>query len=527
MVSEFRDAAASHYRQAISQFDEVVRLADSANPWGRAARLLIGICYIELNEPDRAGNHLRNLIETFPASPEAAAASFLLGEQDRTMANYDAAFRSFARTFENLRQNPSYASLWLPKEMIVERCAAMVRDDIEKQNYLHALRLLNMLTSVMPPDEILRLQGESYESWGRLLQAQAETTFGEQGDQIARDAESKWRSAGTAFATLAQWLSDTQEFSELLWRGAENYHRGKDYRRGAIEYQKFSRANLVDHRPEVNLRLGEMYLHLDFLSEAAFTLEDALHRFPSHHLVPQIRLVLSHVYYEQQEWDKAKSLLQLNLVGDIAPISDIYRDSMYELGRISFVQGDLNSAIPYLEDVIKVHPEAIQVADATYMLALAHLRQAEDQLNELEENFPEAVRRSMESNVRINRHRALLYLEQTERILTDRQQAIGLTEAERLMLRNVHFKTCTTLLNMEQYEEAIQRLNTVATMYQDRAEALDALIKMEHALRMVGKDTEAQTTLRQAEVILNQLEKIGTITDGTYWRNAIQGRMRQ
>ena len=526
-AKEFRDAAAGYYQNAIASFTDTIHLADANDPWGRNARLLIGICYMEMGEPHNAEDYFRSLIEAFPASQEAAAAGFLLGEYDRTKGNSDAAFRSFAQTFGKLRQNPNYASFWLPKTMILERCTDMVRNDIEKQNYADAVKLLDLLTGVMSPEDIARLKGQIYESWAALLQSQADTTFGEQGNQMAKDAESKRRSAGAAFAALAQMLSDTREFSDLLWLGAENYRLGKDYRRAVIEYQKFIKANLIARRPEVNFRLGEMYLNLDFLAEAAYTLEEALHDFPSHLLVPQMRLVLSYVYYEQKEWDKAKVLLQLNLVGDASPASNPYRDSMYALGKISYEQGDLNSAIHYLEDAIKVHPEAIQAADANYMLAQAYLNQAATDVNELADNPPETVRRSIESIVQTNRHRALFYLEQTERILSDRQRALGLTEAEKLMYRNVHFTICTVLMDMERYDQAIPKLNTAATMYQDRPEALDALIKMAYAQRIVGKDTESLTTLRRAEVVLNQLEKSGTITDGDDWRSKIRGQMRR
>jgi hypothetical protein len=118
-------------------------------------------------------------------------------------------------------------------------------------------------------------------------------------------------------------------------------------------------------------------------------------------------------------------------------------------------------------------------------------------------------------------------LDKTESILTDRQRAIGLTEAEKLMLRNVQFMSCSLLLTMEQYEQVIPRLNTVATIYQEREEALDALLKMAYAMRMVGRDVESQTTLRRAEVLLNQMEKLGIITDGTNWRRNIQRQMKR
>jgi|GEM_PF-2374202 len=526
-IQEYRNAATSHYSRAIARFSEVVRMADIHNPWGRTARLLLGMCYLEMGNPQEAGNHFRSLMGAFPDSSEAAVAGFLLGEHDRMMGNSDSAFRAFAQTFENLRRHPAYASLWLPKEEIVKRSAEMVREDIDTHSHADALRLLNMLRGVMPETDRIRLIGEARESWGAMLHQQAETTFGEQGEELVRESEWQRCLAGVAFATLAQLVSDTQEFSELLWRGAENYRLGKDHRRAIMEYLKYIRANHVGRRPEANLRLGELYLHLDILGEAAFALEEGLREHPAHYLVPQMRLILSYVYREQKEWEKAKALLQLNLIGEATPASVTYRDAMFELGKISFEQGDLDSAIPYLEDAIRVHPNALQAAEANYTLGLAYLRQAVRLLNELTPDTPEVIQRSVETNAQMHRYRALLYFEQAEIILTDRLQALGLTSAERLMLRNAHFQICTTLLLMERYEEAIPRLNTVAAMYQDREEALDALIKMAMALRMTGRDTESQTAVRRAEVILNQLEQLGIITDGARWRSVIQGLMRR
>ena len=525
-VAKYREDAAGHYQEAIAKFSEVVQLANLHDASERISRLLIGVCFLEMGDTKRANDLFRRLIDTFPLSHEAVAAGFLFGEQERIRGNNDAALRIFAQSFDVLRRTPNYASHWLPKEEIMERSAVIIRDDVEKRNHTDAVKLLNMLNGVMPADDLARLGGETYENWAAFLQSQADTIFGEQGEQLARDAELKWRSAGAAFAVLAQLYSDRMEFSELLWRSAENYRFGKDFRRAVNEYRKFARANMRARRPEVHLRLGEMYLNLNVLDEAAYVLEEAIRDFPAHYMIPQVRLVLSHVYSEQREWDKAVALLQLNLIGDAPPTSGTYRDSMFALGQISFLRGDLDAAIPYLEDAIKIHPDAIQAADANYTLAKVHLEQAEKSLNELAENPPEAVRRAIESIVQTNRNRTLFYLDQTEAILADRQQAMGLIEAEKLMLRNVQFLTCRVLMDMEKYDLAIPRLNAMATMYQDRSEALEALVKLAFCQQMTGKGTEAQRTLRRADVILSQLEKTGTVADGADWRNVIQGQMR-
>ena len=526
-TKELREVAASHYQQAVDHFSEVIRLSNADNPWGRTARLLTGISYAEMEAHQSANESFRNLIDTFPASPEAAAAAYFLGEYERTKGNTDAAFRLLGYAFESIRQNPNYASLWLPKTMIARQCAVKVRSDMTQQLHADAIKLLDMLGGIMSPADIAQLRGETYENWAAFLQSQADTTFGERGNQLAKDAQSKWRNAGAAFDTLAQWRADTLEHANILWRIAENYRAGRDYRRGIIAYQKYIKVDMLRRRPEVNLYLGEMYFQLDFLAEAEYVLEEALRDFPTHHLVSQLRLVLSHVYYEQKEWEKAKALLQFNLIGEAAPSSGPYRDSMYFLGKICYDQGELDSAIPYLEDAVKVHPEAVQAAEACYTLAQAYLKQAEKQSSELVENMPETVQRSIRSSVRGDRQRALTYLEQTESILADRQRALGLTEAETLMLRNAQFMLCSVLVEMEKYDQAIARLNTLAMMYQDKSETLDALVSMAYALRLNGNDTESQTTLRRTEVILNQLEKTGVITDGTNWRTIIRNQMKR
>ena len=526
-VKEYRDAAAKHYQRAIALFGEVIRLSDADDPWGREARLLTAMCYAEMDDTQMANDHFRSLIETFPKSSEAAVACFFLGEYDRANGNTDAAFRAFEYAFNNIRRNPRYSSFWLPKTEIVERSTDMIRNDLEKQHHAEAAKLLGMLRGVMPQAEILQMTGETNENWAELLQSQAETIFGEEGNRLVKEAESKWRSAGAAFGELAQLLSDTLDYSNLLWRSAENYRLGKDYRRAVVGYRNFIAADLIRRRPEVNLRLGEMYFQLDFLDEAAYLLAQGLNDYPAHNLVPLIRLLLSHVYYEQKKWDEAKTLLRQNLVGEESPESATYRDAMYALGNVSFIQGDLDAAIPYLEDALKIHPNAAQAAEAHYSLAQAYLKKAEDQFSELTDNTPAAAQRTIESLVAGHRQQALFHLAKTEEILTDRQRVMGLTESEKLMLRNAQFSNCTVLMTMEQYEQVIPRLNALATMYQDRAETLDALVKMAFSLRMVGRDTESQTTLRQAEVILSQLEKAGAITDGTNWRNVIQGQMKR
>ncbi|MDR0522587.1 MAG: tetratricopeptide repeat protein [Planctomycetaceae bacterium] len=526
-AAEFRDIADEHYRKALAHFAEVIRLSTYQPDWGRIARLLTGICYAEMEEAQKARQTFHHLMETFPSSQETAAAAFMAGEYERTMGNPDAAYRAFDHAFENLRHDPNYASYWLPKSEMIDRCTGMVRSDIDAQRHADAMKILNAARGVMEPAMLARMTGETCEDWASALRRQTETAFGERRIQLTKEAELKMRSAGAAFRELAEILSATPEYSGLLWRSAEDYRLGKDYRNGIIGYKKFLQSDFINHRPEVYLAMGELYLHLDLLEESARCLEDALHEYPSDVLVPQIRLALSRTLYEQKEWDKAKSLLKLNLIGEFTPESLSYRDAMYRLGKISYEQGNIDEAIPYLEDAVKIHPEAEAAADAHYALSKTYLRRADKQFKESAGCPTEALRQMTESAAQQDQQRGLAHIEKTVSILEDRRRTAGLTEAENLMYRNAQFQTAFLLMRMKEYLRAVPMLNNLATKYQDRPEALDALIAMAVALRLTGRETESETTLNRAEVILNQLEQNGKIADGTNWRNTINRQRKR
>jgi glycerophosphoryl diester phosphodiesterase len=521
-AKEFRELANAKYREAIAHFMEVRRQSTFAPRWIRAARLFEGIAYEEMNEFTSAEEAYLDLVDAFPTTQEAASANYRLGCIDRQHGRIKSSFRAFARSFDYLRNHPEYANFLVSKETIIAEMTEMIRKDIVKRDYSDAVALLKLLRGVMPPADISRMKGETYEGWAQLLQSQADAVFGEQGNKLAKDAAEKLKLAGESFEELADLVSDTPEYTALIWRSAENYRGGKDYRRGIAEYRRYMRANPLMHRPEVQLYLGQLYLNLDMLDESASILEGGLASFPTHALTPQLRLVLSRTYYEQDRWKQAKDLLKQNLVGEFAPNSAIYRDSMFALGRLCYEKGEIEEAIPYLEDAVKIHPDAIQAAEAHYNLSQAYVVRANEKLKTLENQQTDTVQGILESQVTAERQIALTHIQQAGKILLDRQQAVGLTPSEKLMLRNAQFGAGSILMKMNMYDQAISLLNIAATRYQDQPESLDALMSLALALRKIGRVEESKTTLNRAEVVLNQLEKNGTIPAGSHWAERIR-----
>jgi tetratricopeptide (TPR) repeat protein len=526
-AQELQKRATEKYREAIEHFQEVRRLELSVPRWLRNAELLQGICYEEMGDIGKAQEIYQKLAETFPNSAEAAASDFLWSEIERKFGRTESSLRGYARTLEAIRQEPNYSCFWLSKKAILDRCREMIRNNIQLKEYKETVTLLYFLRGVMPLPELSQFLGDTYESWAIHLRRQADTTFGTEGEELLRESYVKYRRSGEAFANLTEVDNESTDFSDWLWRSAENFRLGKDYRRAIPQYKHFLRITLSEHRPEVYLYLGEMYLHLDSLDNAIDILEESLQYYPHHALVPRIRMVLSRAYLEKKEWDKAQGILQLNLIDEYAPSSVVYRDSMFALGKLFFDRGHFPEAIPYLEDAVKNYPNAVQTADSHYYLAQAYLKLASKFSTSADESVLSGVRRQLLENANIERGRALVHIRQTEELLVRRQEAISLTESEELMLRNVLFDTGQILMDMERYEQAISALSIVATRYQNKPESLDALIRMTTALRLTGKLEEAATTLNQAEVVLNRFEKNSTIPQNNNWKNLIQAEKLQ
>jgi tetratricopeptide (TPR) repeat protein len=234
-----------------------------------------------------------------------------------------------------------------------------------------------------------------------------------------------------------------------------------------------------------------------------------------------LRILLSRAYYEKGENKKAKDLLQSNLIGEFAPSSPVYRDSMFVLAKLYYEEKNLNEAIPFLEDAVKNYPAAVQTPDAHYYLAKSYLAKADEIDVSAGETPLEEVRQTMFARANAERESALQHIQKAEELLTQRQNAVGLTEAEKLMLRNTLFGAGTLMMKLKLYDRAIPTLNVAAARYKDQAESLDALMQLSIAFRETGKKNEALAALNRADFLLKQLEAAGKLPTNKDWASLI------
>lgn len=518
----FRERAAEKYKEAIEHFQHVRRRDSFVPRWVRTAALLEGMSYEEMDEPDKAGKAYLDLGQSYPSTSEAAAADFLWAEVEFRLGRPENALSGYVRAFDTLREEPDYTCIWLPKPEILLRYEEHLHENLPLREYKRNLSMLHIARDVLPDDERARLTGETYELWAESLRQRSTSILGAEGNELEKESRDKYRRAGAAFERYARFRYDASDYDDQIWRSAENYRAGRDYRRAVPAYRQYLTVNWKDRQPEALYYLGEMFLHLDGLDEAIEYLERALNDYPAHALVPRIRIALSKAYIEKKQWDQARNVLQANLIGPYTPSSAIYRDSMYALGRLSYDRGHPLEAIPFLEDAIKIHPNAIQAVDAHYCLAQAYLARSGESLKSIQETHLENVRRELSNEAIGDREKALRHIWKTEELLVQRQNAIGLTESERLMLRNTLFGAGYILMQLHRYEKAISTFDIAASRYQDRPEAIDALMQIVVAYRRLNRSEDAIPILNRAEVLLNQLVKLGTIPSDNRWEGIIR-----
>ena len=521
-AKELRLRAVEKYKEAIEQFGVVATDEQFQPRWQRQAKLLRGIAYDEMGDDVNAGKSFLQIVEQSPGTSEAVAAEFLWSVIEQRNGRFDTAQAGFGRTFEALRKLPNYMNPWLPKATMLDQSRDTFRQRVLMKEYKESLTLLKHLAGIMPEPERVRQAAGVYERWADDLQRQANVSFLEQRTKLQKEANEKFRLAGDAYAQLAALLFDTTEYTRLLWSSAENYRLGRDYLHGIPAYRRYLKANTQEHQAESLVYIGEMSIHLDRLDEATTALERCIAEYPNHFMVPRARLNLSRAYVEQKEWEKAKKVLELNLIGEFSSSAAIYRDSIYALGKLYFERGDLAGCIPYFEDALKIHPNAIQSPEAHYCLALALLQRSDDALIRLDETTLESTRLKIEADAQIDRTLALERLFKTEEILVKRQEAVGLSEAELLMLRNTFFSIGSIQMKLKQYEQAILTYDLAATRYQDRPESLDALLQIAVAYRILDRPQDAVPILNRAQILLNNLKKANIVPEANNWEEQIE-----
>ncbi|MCL2304584.1 MAG: tetratricopeptide repeat protein [Planctomycetaceae bacterium] len=504
-IEDLRSLAIAKYREAILRL-EMSKAADAADfKYIRQAYLLQGICFEEMGEFEKAKEQYRDLILTFPESDEAIAADIFRAEIFRKSGQFDLALTGHRRAIQKLLQKGVYQNPVLTRKEIVRRMSGAAGELMRLREYRDAFDLLAVYEPILPQREIARIKALGYESWAKMLQRNAQVAAFEEQEQLLRDAREKFRLSGQWYSVYAQHEITARNYTELLWRSAENYRLGKDYLQAIPVYRKYLKNEIRIRQAETLALLGQMYFELDLLDESIKIYDEYLNQYPHHPMLYQVRLIKSYAHREKQETEQAKTLLLENLSGTLAPQAAEYRDSIYALGKIYYDAGDREKAIATLEDAVYLHPDVPQTASAYYMIAQSYLKRVEEEQKLVQTANLATMREKATLEMQKARLSAHDNFQKTRKILGDRELVIPLSPAEQTMQMVCYFEIAKLELLLGRLNDALDSFNLAQNRFQERPETLDALIQTALIYRRLGKDEQAKETVQKGVVLLQKL----------------------
>lgn len=522
---------------------QLKRSADST----RLAQFLLGECYMNLQQDEQALKQFGQVRRQYFGFPESLAASFEEAELLRKMQRDDKAVAAYQAVLPQMDEETVAANPLLELETIRKRVAKAYNDYFDRKLFDKSLQIVETLASVLTEADTTKLRADAYQAWAEELIRQAETQPLAEVDATIQSAETKLRQAGDEFAKLAQLRIASADFEDILFQSAKSYLRGNDFKNAAVMVDVFFNARPSSKIPEAFVIKGEALLSLNELDAAVDPLKECIDHHRESPQSYEARLILSRVYNEQQNIEAAKQALRDNLESELRPESLVWRESLYDLGRVLFLQAtqDLakaraagltspgetaqaavynpeavkalessyrrfGEAIFWLEQAVTRWPQEKRSILARYMNAKAHEHRAKFARFQLLGEQIEQTKDLLLKEIAEELGTAHNEYEQLILFLDKPQDGVELTDIEQKILRNCYFARADALFDMNRFEEAIQAYSSASNRYQHRPAALEAFVQIAACYRRLNNPAKARGTLEQAKVVL---DRIGTDAD--------------
>lgn len=513
-LQEYRTQSLQRYNEAILRL-EMCKFADAADyKYTREAFLLQGFCFEEMGELSRAQDMYREIVKMFPESPEAIAAEFMNAEILRRKGQFESALAGYYRCVQRLVNIGVYVNPLLTGKEIQLRVEIAFGNLVLLGAFEEAFRMIDVFRDILPKGLDAKMRALGYERWAKDLRRKANASHYAEREKLGAEMRKKFRSAGKWFAELARYEFTGPNFKDLIWTSAENYRAGKDYLRAVPMYREYLKHELQKRQAETLAILGQLYFDLDLLDPSIEMFEEFLADHGKHPLVYHVRLIKAYAHQEKGETDKTEELLLENLSGVLAPQAPEYRDSIYALGRMHYSRKDFERALDILEHAVILHPEAVQVADAYYMIAQSYLSRVESSDEKVRTTNLSTTRERASLESQNARNSALEFFEKTRAALNVREQEIPLSESEQMMQLICYFEIAKQQLALERYDEALLSFESAQTRFQERPETLDALIQVAQIYRLKGKSDQAKETINRGKVLLQRLSAMNAFPPG-------------
>ena len=403
----------------------------------------------------------------------------------------------------------------------------------------NAVGLADSIASAFGMSDSLRLKGEIFEEWGKEMRSTflgPTRTLLNQKERV--QVNQKFQAAGEAFDRLARIELRSPEYTEILWKAVQNYQSANNLIRANQLLEDYIRYEDRTKSPRAFLAMGKNKMNEGDWAGAVVPFRRCIIEHSKHPVTAEARLLAAQAFYELNQPDEAIKLLNENIYGDsqLKPNNVVWRNSLMELGRIVFSEGDrlildvqldpygswddhkvkLEQSQRHLNQAIELLGEAftrlkadndIRRFEAHYLYARAHELAADMPLRFVEANpnmIESARRKQLRTRSTFLEKAATEYSALHEEISMELDQ-LELDDKTHAILRNCYFGEANAYFDLERWDQAISAYLNVTGVFINQPEQLEALLQLAHCHRNSGNAREAVRTLLTAEQVLNRI----------------------
>lgn len=510
-----RPAEAAKLQAAI----DVLRTAQSGDTPRRVtsakAMYLIGTALAELGQPRAALKQFdRTRLLHFDA-PEGLAAELATAELLSRGDDAQGALEAWRRTAAMADPPDALANPWVTREELSLKLLEAHRRWLDARQYGTAVEIARLAHPILPRARAVELEAETLRRWGQESLDAAESAPHEDREALARAARETLRRAGRVFEQLAELDFEQRQYPLHVWHAAECAFQGRNYSRTVALLERYRKHEARRAQAAALSRLGQAHLALGKPEAAVQAFEQCIANYPKDNEVYTARLWEAQARQELQQPAEAEQLLRANLTSDtLTPASREWRETLLALARLLHDQGRDPEAIEALEEWTERYPQAAEIHEANYRLALVQRRQASALLAESTAHVAASVRAARRREARQRLEQALARYSAVIKGLRDTSPRERSPAADRL-LRNALFARGATLSDLGRFAESIEAYSLAGQCSGRRPEVLEAYTRIAAGHRRIGQTLEARSALEQARVALARLPADTALTHVT------------
>ncbi len=521
--------------QALADFREVMLASGTPPDTRRQSTYFAGITLRHLDRTKEAISTLSGVRQRNPQSAESIAAGIDEAEIQLHNGYLSDALETTRHVVNDLGDVRLYDERWLPLSDLRRRLLTIGRELRELEEFDSAIRLASYLPPVFPVADAVRLEAETFESWGEKLQANYDASKkNNDRDEYRRKVNSKFTLAGDRYRQLSVLELRSPEYADIVWHAIECYQRCSQLDQANELLQTYLQFEDRARRPRGLLALGQNYLNAGKWSAVIPPLERCLLEYPDHPSAYNVRLLMAQALVEQEKLEDATETLLKNLYdGNLRPDSQLWRDSLFALCNVIYQRGDrlfleaqlapktdwtarldklkasheeLIAATNRLSEVTERYELDPRALEARYAMGRAYRAAA---------NFPKQMIDSGQVTIDAVRRKLLVerkqLLEQSLASYRELRRALDETQGtaaeiqDQTILRNCFFGEADVLFELEQYEEAIDAYRNVGNRFMNEPESLEAFVQISECFKAMGQSDQARRILGQAEQLLARI----------------------